>query len=244
MQVWKVVAVLLTTCGVLLAQEHSDERLDAIGYELMSRAGAVPVECPRDVLAGSRYSILFCGSLKRRGAASVAEVRGAADALVLGSGPGPFRGAVTDWEKYRGWFQRAYYSHDAIVTVGVRRNPEIVFLQYPWQFPDCLANPPLPRESVRESTAPRIIEESRRGVRPRYPAIARVARIEAAVFLQGRISKEGDLVDLCVQHVTRPDFGFEQAALEAVRQWRYEPATVDGEPIELKFSITVDFALH
>jgi len=37
---------------------------------------------------------------------------------------------------------------------------------------------------------------------------------------------------------------FAQAAIESVRQWRFEPATCDGEPMETRIAVEVDFTLH
>ena len=42
----------------------------------------------------------------------------------------------------------------------------------------------------------------------------------------------------------RPNMGFEDAALAAVKQWRYEPATQNGRPVDVYFTVVVDFTLH
>ncbi len=42
----------------------------------------------------------------------------------------------------------------------------------------------------------------------------------------------------------KPGLGFEEAAIDAVRQWRYKPALKDGQPLDVYFTIVVDFSLH
>lgn len=238
-----IILMLLVTPGIALGQLRSDERLDALGYELMTRARVEPADCPPEVIAESRYSILFCGSLKKAGKEWIGEVRAVADSLLLGGGPGSHWIVEGGWEEREEWWRRHYYLHDAPVTVGLRRKPGFVFLHYPWQFPDCLEEPPLPIDRAGERIGPRVAGELPSPA-PVYPELAWVARLEAAVFLQGLITKEGHVEGLCVQHVTRPEMGFEDAAIEAVGRWRYEPATVGGEPVAVRYSITVEFKLR
>jgi len=95
---------------------------------------------------------------------------------------------------------------------------------------------------VGDVTLPVLIEESR--VRPDYPELARVARIEGNVVLQAVIRADGTVADLVVLRSTRPNSGFEQAAIEAVRQWRYKPALSGGRPVDVYFTVYVDFMLH
>ena len=41
-----------------------------------------------------------------------------------------------------------------------------------------------------------------------------------------------------------PSVGFEEAAIEAVQQWRYDPALQDGSPVDVYFTIVVTFTLE
>ena len=41
-----------------------------------------------------------------------------------------------------------------------------------------------------------------------------------------------------------PDYGFEEAAVEAIRQWRYRPATRNGQPVSVYFTVLVEFKLQ
>jgi protein TonB len=76
--------------------------------------------------------------------------------------------------------------------------------------------------------------------KPEYPQLARMARIEGGVELEAVISKEGTIEEL---KVLRGHPLLVKAALEAVRQWRYQPTLLNGEPIEVITEITVNFKL-
>ena len=77
-------------------------------------------------------------------------------------------------------------------------------------------------------------------VQPIYPPIARQARVQGAVELRAIISKNGTIENLLVVS-GHPMLS--AAAIEAVRQWRYRPYLLNGEPIEVETEITVNFLL-
>jgi protein TonB len=74
---------------------------------------------------------------------------------------------------------------------------------------------------------------------PIYPPIAKQARIEGTVVLQAIISKSGNIENLRV--VSGPAM-LQQAALDAVRQWRYRPYMLDNEPVEVETTVNVIFS--
>lgn len=78
-------------------------------------------------------------------------------------------------------------------------------------------------------------------IEPRYPALALETRREGSVVLHAIISRDGRINALEV--VSGSPF-FVQAALEAVRQWRYRPTLLNGEPVEVETTITVVFRLQ
>ena len=75
---------------------------------------------------------------------------------------------------------------------------------------------------------------------PQYPAIAKAARISGTVVLQATISKEGTITGLRV--VSGPPM-LQQAALSAVRTWRYKPYLLNGQPVEVETTVDVVFNL-
>jgi len=76
--------------------------------------------------------------------------------------------------------------------------------------------------------------------RPEYPPQAMAGRIQGEVVLHAIIDKEGKISEV---QVLSGDDALAQSALEAVRQWRYKPMLVDGEPKEVDTTITVTFSL-
>ena len=77
-------------------------------------------------------------------------------------------------------------------------------------------------------------------VLPAYPPLARSARIQGTVVLQAMISKQGTIENLRLSAGHRL---LAPAAIEAVRQWRYRPYILNGEPVEVDTQITVNFSL-
>lgn len=89
---------------------------------------------------------------------------------------------------------------------------------------------------------PEVIPESK--VTPDYPELARVARIEGRVILQAVILKDGTVAEIEILNCNRPNMGFEESAIQAVRQWRYQPAKQGGRPVDVYFTVRVDFDLQ
>jgi len=79
-----------------------------------------------------------------------------------------------------------------------------------------------------------------RKVQPAYPPLARSARIQGVVELQAVISKQGAIENLKV--LTGHPM-LVSAAVEAVKQWRYQPYILNNEPVEVETQITVNFSL-
>jgi periplasmic protein TonB len=77
-------------------------------------------------------------------------------------------------------------------------------------------------------------------VAPKYPPEAGRARIEGTVVLWAVIGKDGRVEDVRVEKGLPV---LAQAAIEAVKQWRYRPYLLNGEPVEVDSRITVNFTL-
>jgi protein TonB len=76
---------------------------------------------------------------------------------------------------------------------------------------------------------------------PVYPSIAKAARVGGTVELHATISKNGTIKDL---HVVSGPAMLQQAAVDAVRTWRYRPYMLNNEPIEVETSVNVVFSLE
>jgi protein TonB len=77
-------------------------------------------------------------------------------------------------------------------------------------------------------------------IEPAYPKIALAARVTGVVTLKAVISKEGEIKEL--QSVSGHPL-LVPAAIEAVKQWRYRPYLLNGEPVEVETVITVTFQI-
>jgi protein TonB len=75
-------------------------------------------------------------------------------------------------------------------------------------------------------------------VQPKYPPAALAVHAQGAVQIEATIDKEGNVTNL---KVLSGDSVLARAALEAVRQWRYKPYYLDGDPVEIQTEITVNF---
>jgi protein TonB len=78
-------------------------------------------------------------------------------------------------------------------------------------------------------------------VQPSYPPLARQTRISGTVRLHAIISKTGSVQQL---EVISGHPLLVQAALDAVKQWKYRPTTLNGEPVEVDTTIDVIFSLN
>lgn len=98
-------------------------------------------------------------------------------------------------------------------------------------------------DSVRSKGA-RWVEdvEYRKNPSPRYPTKARVMGVEGTVRLLVRIDASGRPESITV-HESSGSFRLDEAALETVRSWQFEPAREDGEPVESATIVPVRFTL-
>jgi len=104
-----------------------------------------------------------------------------------------------------------------------------------------LAKSPAEAPIKRMRIAARVAEANLiHDVPPRYPPDAGRARIEGTVVLMAVIDKNGTVKDVRVESGL-PILA--QAAIDAVRQWRYKPYLMDGEPVEVDSRITINFTL-
>ena len=76
---------------------------------------------------------------------------------------------------------------------------------------------------------------------PEYPAKARAAHVQGDVILRAIIDKEGRISEV---HALSGDDLLVEAAIDAVKQWRYKPMLSDGQPTDVETTITVTFSLQ
>jgi len=101
--------------------------------------------------------------------------------------------------------------------------------------------PPPPPPAVRHPPVSRMMEGNLiHRVQPDYPPLARQVRVQGLVVLRAMISREGTIEDL---QVLSGHPMLVKAAVEAVRQWRYRPYELNGEPVEVETEVKVNFVL-
>ncbi len=77
-------------------------------------------------------------------------------------------------------------------------------------------------------------------IRPVYPAIAKAAGVQGTVVVEAVISRAGTIESLHV--VSGPEM-LQRAAMDAIREARYQPYRLNGEPTEVQTTITVNFRM-
>ena len=107
------------------------------------------------------------------------------------------------------------------------------------EFSNPLPSAPVKPRPVRQS----VIMEGNliHKVEPQYPPIAKQLHVEGTVIVKAFISRDGVITRAVAE--TGPPL-LVQAALDAVRQWRYRPYYLNHEAIEVETEITVNFVLQ
>ena len=105
-----------------------------------------------------------------------------------------------------------------------------------------------PSDSEKLATAQRVRVSSGvsqglllKKVSPQYPDDARAARIQGVVLLKANIDKEGNIANL---ELISGHPLLAPAAIEAVKQWKYRPYLLAGQPVEVETQIQVNFTLQ
>jgi protein TonB len=118
----------------------------------------------------------------------------------------------------------------------------------PWGLPDGVGNQPLPANVAPDKDGPLPVTGSVkapvviRRITPEYPRLALQARKNGYVVLECIIDKTGRIRDA---RVKKSSFGaFEQPALDAVQQWMFAPGTLNGQPVDTIFELTVTFQVR
>lgn len=100
--------------------------------------------------------------------------------------------------------------------------------------------PPAPAAPLRVGGAIRAPQKIR-DASPRYPVIAQASRLEGYVLLDAVISQDGAVQEV---RVVKSQPLFDAAAVEAVRQWRFTPTMLNGQPVPVVMTVTVVFSLR
>jgi protein TonB len=97
--------------------------------------------------------------------------------------------------------------------------------------------PPKPRRVGGDIQAPALIHR----VEPVYPGVAIASKVTGTVILEATVNESGVVTDV---NVLRSIILLDQAAIKAVKQWRYQPLVLNGEPVPFILVVTVTFSLR
>jgi TonB family protein len=89
-------------------------------------------------------------------------------------------------------------------------------------------------------TLPTVVTE----VKPAYTALAMQKKIQGSVWTKAVIGPTGDVMDVSISRSLDEEFGLDQEALKAVRQWKFKPAVKDGQPVAVRVTIELTFTLR
>lgn len=79
------------------------------------------------------------------------------------------------------------------------------------------------------------------GANPTYHDVARAFGVEGTVILEAVIDEAGDI--RCLRPLKRLPLGMTEAAMQAVHAWKFKPATLDGQPVKVYYTLTVNFMI-
>jgi protein TonB len=83
-----------------------------------------------------------------------------------------------------------------------------------------------------------------KSVTPKYTSEALRAKIQGDVEVEVEVLTDGTVGDVRVTKSLDTQFGLDDAAVTAARQWRFQPATKDGQPVEYTATLSLEFRIH
>jgi TonB family protein len=104
--------------------------------------------------------------------------------------------------------------------------------------------PPLPVGVVDAKAPGVVLPRPRQQSRPNYTSTAMRQLIQGPVLVTAIVAADGSLTDVAIGQSLDPRFGLDDEALKAAKQWKFEPATVDGSPVPFRITIELSFTLR
>jgi protein TonB len=127
---------------------------------------------------------------------------------------------------------------DAVKALGVQ-SPELAAVEA--QYAAAQKNVSTEAPATAAQTYVTLVR--RKYVPPDYPAPAERRQVEGRVELALTVNTAGKVTDVEVKSA-KPRDTFEKAAIAAAQKWEYQPAEVDGKPVEARTLVAIDFSLE
>lgn len=235
-----LLAIGLGFCGMSIAAQVPEDERHELAHRLIGHVlgelDCEPMRCPSWV-QGTPMSLAYCGKSKQLEGADHADARRRIDRLVE-----PHAEPAEAWKVDGKIHQRQYRLGDLTLTLRLNSKEGVAGFLYARQNYGCIADKSVPAGNAPGLTTPVLVESSR--VAPLYPSGAFDQRRDGAVALEAVIDERGSVAELCVIELIGGDMEFAEAAISAVRQWKYEPAELDGQPVASRFIVVVSFKVH
>jgi TonB family protein len=218
--------------------------VDALADRLTRALEAKQANCPMFVMNRTPLPVARCARLPEGVRSDPDRIREAIDALYLealaaAGGPAP-----ASWQRGRNGstYERDYPFEPGPVSVTFDVSNGLLAVLRPGNFPDCVpAASSYPSADDPDIVKP-VLDRSTQQ-HPRYPAEARRKRVRGVAQVQVLIEADGSIGESCVQYEHPVGFGFGDETLRATRDWRYSPATRNGQALAVVMVITTSFDL-
>lgn len=237
--------LLITTAGAVHGGRNKTAELARF---IAGLARATINECPPEVRQRHEERLLICAAYGARWSSFKSDWEFILDRIDLPVLPEP----QSAWTRRDGRYEREYLVEKSGLTVVFDEKQRLIVFAYTLEGTEDDAASAAPRgvdstgngDAVRMAgfggvTTPRLREDGR--VEPAYPEAAAERGIEGSVALEAVILADGTVSELKLLYERPEGLGFGEAALDAVRQWIYEPALYEGRPVDAKFTVYVPF---
>ncbi|HEX4141653.1 MAG TPA: energy transducer TonB, partial [Candidatus Methylacidiphilales bacterium] len=144
---------------------------------------------------------------------------------------------------------RAFDEHLTVTTAVTPSQKEVVLMIFPANSaPARLPPPQPPLDAALTAAGPgqiRVEAQAQAGnlvsqLKPVYPPLAKMARVQGTVRFEATIAKDGSVGNLRL--IAGPPL-LVQAAMQAAQQWKYKPTLLNGQPVEVLTTIDINFTL-
>lgn len=218
-----------------------DPRAEAAVALITQNLRAEQIHCSRVFDGAGPFAVRHCRKPHQSFGEDASHVLRLVDAVLATHAPA--EGAETTWLQENAVYRRSHPVGAIDLTIEFDARIHEIQFRYPLQLAPCPELDGVPSIADLEgATPPSLIPESY--VAPNYPGRAMSRKKSGTVLLATVIRKDGTIGAVCVRRAEPEGLGFEEAAVEAVRQRRYNPALVNGEPVDLELPVWVEFNLH